>query len=91
MSKIKLNVLGSGVSLGSVMVSLTDTTALFTLITLVIGIISGVLSIGYTIYKWYKSAIEDGKVTKEEIEDLIGQVKPEIDKVMEEIENVDRN
>ena len=34
---------------------------------------------GYTIYNWWRKAKEDGKITKEEVDDLIDNVNQVID------------
>lgn len=38
-------------------------------ISLVVTIIGGVITIGSMLYMWYKKAKEDGKITKDEIEE----------------------
>lgn len=50
----------------------TDTT--LQIISLIMTIIATVFSIAFTIYKWYKSAKADGKITKDEIDDLIDEL-----------------
>lgn len=52
-----------------------QTDVLFQYIQLGITILSGIVALAFTIYKWYKSASDDGKITPEEIEDLREQVK----------------
>ena len=49
---------------------ITQTNELFQLIQIIIGCISGALAVAYYIWKWYKNAKKDGKITKDEIEDL---------------------
>ena len=41
---------------------------------LVLTIIATLFSIAFTIYNWYKKAKKDGKITKDEVEDLIDQL-----------------
>ena len=52
---------------------------------LVITILTGLASITFIIYKWYKEAKKDGQITKDEIKNLIDQVveesKDTIDKI----------
>ena len=50
----------------------TDTT--LQIISLVLTIIATAFSIAFTIYKWYKSAKADGKITKDEIDELIDEL-----------------
>ena len=37
-------------------------------------ILSTLFAIAFTIYKWWKKASQDGKITKEEIEDLTDDI-----------------
>jgi len=53
---------------------------LFQLIGFILTILSIVISIAYSIYQWWKEAKKDGKITKEEINDVISNVKKQIDK-----------
>ena len=48
-------------------------------IQLALGIIATLLSIAYTIWKWWKKASADGKITKEEVDDLLDDLKKDID------------
>ena len=50
----------------------TDTT--LQIISLVMTIIATTFSIAFTVYKWWKSAKADGKITKDEINDLIDEL-----------------
>ena len=52
-----------------------QTDVLFQYIQLGITILSGIVALAFTVYKWYKTASDDGKITPEEIEDLRDQVK----------------
>ena len=62
---------------GSIMAvcGITQTSELFQLIQVIIGVISALFAIAYTIYKWYNKAKEDGKITKEEVKDLIDDLQ----------------
>ena len=40
------------------------------IVTLIVGLISGLFSIAFTLYKWYKAAKKDGKITVDELETL---------------------
>lgn len=46
----------------------------------ILGLISFLFSIAYTIYKWYKKAKSDNFISVEEIDDLMEQLKEEINK-----------
>lgn len=41
----------------------------------------GVISIAFTIWRWYKAAKKDGVISRDEVEDLVDQVGDEIDKM----------
>ena len=44
-------------------------------VSLALTIIATIFSICFTIYNWYKKAKEDGKITKDEIDDLLNDLK----------------
>lgn len=44
------------------------------IILLVLGILSTLFSIAYTVWKWYKKAKEDGIITDEEIDELMDDI-----------------
>ena len=54
------------------------------IILLVIGIISAVVSLGFNIWSWYLKAHADGKISHEEVEEL----KTTVEKGAEEIKDV---
>lgn len=47
-------------------------------INLILAILTTLVSIGYTIYKWYRKATEDGKITEEEVNELKEDIKEEL-------------
>lgn len=62
--------LAYGMNFISAVLTLTQTEHIFQIVQLILTIIAVIVSTGFTIYKWYKSAMKDGKITEEEIEDL---------------------
>lgn len=62
-----------------------STEELMRIILLVLGIVSGVVSLSYNIYVWYRKAKSDGKISKEEIEDAVGIIKNGVDEIEDEI------
>ena len=48
---------------------------IFQLISLILTCLATALSIFYTFYIWYKKAKADGKITKEEVEELKEELK----------------
>lgn len=55
-----------------------QTNEVFQIIEIILACVSFAVSIAYTIYKWYKNAKKDGKITKDEVEDLFDDVNKEI-------------
>ena len=53
---------------------ITQTNELFQLIQIIIGCISGAVVLAYTIWRWYKNAKKDGKITEDEVDDLFEQI-----------------
>lgn len=51
-----------------------QTDATLQIISLILTIIATAFSIAFTIYKWWKSAKADGKITKDEIEELLDEL-----------------
>ena len=41
------------------------------IILMVLGVISALVSLAYNIYVWYKKAKQDGKIDRDEIDDLM--------------------
>lgn len=66
------------------------TEELMRVILLVLGIISGIVSLAYNIYVWYKKAKSDGKITKEEIEEAVGIIKNGVDEIEDEIKKTNK-
>lgn len=53
-------------------------------VSLGLTIIATLFSIGFTIYNWYSKASKDGKITKEEVDELVNDLKDDIKKDKEE-------
>lgn len=58
----------------------TSTTEVANVVSIIASVLASVVTIAYVIYKWYKRAKADGKITKEEVDELIDVVGEEIDK-----------
>ena len=69
----------SGTIFGTIFTAL-QTNEVFQYISLAITILSSLLAIAFTIYKWWKKANEDGKITAEEIEELGNDLKDTLEK-----------
>lgn len=76
---------------GAVVFTALQTEEIFQIISLIFTIISIIVSLSFTIYKWYKEAKKDGKITEEEIKELTKKIKDEnVDKIIETIEKEKR-
>lgn len=53
----------------------------------VMSIVAGAITIGFTIWCWYKKATSDGKITKEEVDELIEKASDIAKSVKEDKDN----
>lgn len=58
------------------------------LIAFALAIICGIVSLCFTIWKWIREAKKDGKITKEEVEDLIDQVGGQVEDIKSNLDNL---
>lgn len=58
---------GSVITLAAAGASVISTQLIVTIILGVLGIISTIVSLAYTLNKWYKEAKKDGKITEDEL------------------------
>lgn len=70
-----IGIVGSGIS---TILTVSQTNDIFQLVQLIISIISGLLTVLYICWKWYKKASQDGKITPDEIDDLFTNLKNNI-------------
>ena len=68
-----------GTAFGGILTAL-QSDVVFQYISLGLTILSTLVAIAFTIWKWWKKASEDGKISKEEIEELEDDLKEHIDK-----------
>ncbi len=66
--------LGTIGSLTSWAFTIAQTNEILQFIMFIMSIISTAFTIAFIIFKWYNKAKEDGKITKEEIEDLMDDI-----------------
>ena len=71
---------------GAVM-TVVQTNQVFQLVSLILTCIATAVAIGFTIYKWYKAAKADGKIDKEEVEELVDIVKDGTEKIIDKVED----
>jgi len=55
-------------------------------INLILSIVTALVTIAYTIYRWYKRAKKDSKVTIDEVGELLDEVHTELDKTKEQLD-----
>lgn len=77
---MKDEAIGGTGSILSWVLTITQTNEIFALIQIIASTIVSIITIGYILYKWYKKASEDGKITKDEVEELGNELKKYKDK-----------
>ena len=77
---MKDEAIGGTGSILSWVLTITQTNEIFALIQIIASTIVSIITIGYILYKWYKKATEDGKITKDEVEELGNELKKYKDK-----------
>lgn len=63
---------------------------IFSYVSLSLTILSIVVSLAFTIYRWYKVATDDGKINKEEIDDLMKNINEDINELNDAVNNFDK-
>ena len=72
---MKDDAIASGGSVLSWILTITQTNEIFALIQIIASTIVSILTILYILWKWYKKAKEDGKITADEVENLAEELK----------------
>lgn len=72
-----------GIVYGSVatietVVTISQTNEVFQTAQIIISCVAGAVAIAYTIWKWWKNAKKDGKITEEEVDDLFDQLNDKV-------------
>ena len=68
-----------GIVFGSIavletMVTVSQTNEVFQTIKIIISALAGAVALAYTIWRWYRNAKKDGKITEDEVDDLFEQI-----------------
>lgn len=68
-----------GIVFGSIavletMVTVSQTNEVFQTIQIIISALAGAVALAYTIWRWYRNAKKDGKITPDEIDDLFEEI-----------------
>ena len=70
--------------------TVTQTREIFQIVELVLAILISILIIVGKVIDWYKKAKEDGKITKEEIEELIDNTKDDVENIKNHLDKGDK-
>ena len=76
--KFKDGISWTGTAFGTILTAI-QTNELFQYISLALTILSTLIAIAYTVWNWWKKAKQDGKITKEEVDDLVDDVTKVVD------------
>lgn len=76
---MKENAIGYGGCALEAVLTLTQTNEVFQLIQIILTILSSLVVFGFTVYKWYKRAHKDGKISQEEIDELLKELRKKED------------
>ena len=68
-----------GIVFGSIavletMVTVSQTNEVFQTIQIIISALAGAVALAYTIWRWYRNAKKDGKITEDEVDALFEQI-----------------
>ena len=68
-----------GIVFGSIaaletMVTVSQTNEVFQTIQIIISALAGAVALAYTIWRWYRNAKQDGKISEDEVDDLMDTV-----------------
>ena len=89
---MKENILDTLSIIISSALTITQTNELFRLISFILTILTSILVLVSKIVTWYKSARADGKITSDEMLELIDTTKNSIDEIKKSIDdNTDQN
>ena len=88
---MKRDIIDLGVNGFMYLLSATQTKEIFEIISLVLSIAMSIFLIVSKIVYWYKKAKEDGKIDKEEVEELIDIIKDGQDKLGGNVNDIQRN
>jgi len=73
----------------NIILTTTQENPIYQIISLIITILGGIITILFTIYKWYKEANKDGKITKDEVDKLADDVGDEVKTLTDKVKKED--
>ena len=71
---------GNGVSY---ILALVQTNETMQIISFILSIITSIIIIAFKIWSWWRVAHSDGKITKEEVDDLIDDIKDDVEELQD--------
>lgn len=74
----KVSVGGIAGSVLTIMTAAGMTQEVVQIVYYVLGALALLFSLSFTIWKWYREAKKDGKITEEEVDDLFNKINDEI-------------
>ena len=77
-----------GGNTGMYVLTAVQTKEVFQIISLILSIMISVIIIISKVVEWWKKAKEDGKITKEEIEELSNNVKEDVSQIKDNVEDI---
>lgn len=72
----------------AVLGTVAQTKEIFQIVSLGVTILSVLLSLSFTLYKWYKTAKADGHITPDEVADAVKKTADAIDEVKDAVDSV---
>ena len=68
-----------GIVFGSIaaletLLTVSQTNEVFQTIQIIISALAGAVALAYTIWRWYRNAKKDGKITEDEVDDLFEEI-----------------
>lgn len=63
---------------------------IFSYVSLLLTILSIVVSLAFTIYRWYKVATTDGRIDNEEIDELMKNINEDVNEINDAVNNFDK-
>lgn len=83
MKEMRIDYILDGIAVG---LGVAQVNEIMQIVQLTLGVLATIVSIAFSLYKWWKKAKADGKITEEEINDAIDIIKKPLDDKDEEKE-----
>lgn len=77
---MKEDIIGSSGSTGMWILTAIQTNETWQLVQIILSCVVSAVTIAYILWKWWKKAKADGKITAEEIEELEKEIKDNVNK-----------